>query len=92
MNEVYFPRTENTATGIGSCYYINHDGKTRFHETNNICLDSSNSGSLRSPFSKRDPEYHLLNGAMNFLYITGDSSHRFASIFTRIIAVTACII
>jgi hypothetical protein len=33
-------------------------------------------GSLRSPFSKRDPEINLLLGALNFLYITSDTSHR----------------
>jgi hypothetical protein len=32
MNEVYFPQTENVSLGLGSCYYINHNGKSRFHE------------------------------------------------------------
>jgi hypothetical protein len=42
MNEVYFPQTENETRGLGSCYYIQHNGKARFDEVNNICLDSSN--------------------------------------------------
>jgi hypothetical protein len=41
-----------------------------------ICLDSSNRGSLRSPFSQRDPEYNLLKGVLNFLYITTDTAKR----------------
>ena len=32
MNEVYFPQAENVSLGLGSCYYINHNGKSRYHE------------------------------------------------------------
>ena len=42
-----------------------------------ICYLFFPRGSLRSPFSKRDPEYNLLYGALNFLYITDDAYHRF---------------
>ena len=42
MNEVYFPPAENVTHGLGSCYYINHGGKVRFHEINQVCLDSTN--------------------------------------------------
>ena len=77
MNEVFFPQKENSSNGIGSCYYINHNGQTRFHETNQVCLDSTSRGSVRSSFSRRDPEYNLLRGALNFLYITDDTNKRF---------------
>ena len=74
MNEVFFPQTENSATGIGSCYYINPDGQTRYHEANQVCLDSTSRGSIRSSFSRRDPEINLLLGALNFLYVNADST------------------
>jgi hypothetical protein len=77
MNEVFFPQGENLTSGIGSCYYINHAGQTRFHETSSVCLDSSSRGSLQSSFSQRDPEYNLLKGALNFLYLTDDPTKRF---------------
>ena len=76
MNEVFFPQGENSTPGIGSCYYINPDGQTRFHETSQVCLDSSSRGSIRTPFSSRDTEFQLLKGAINFLYITSDGSKR----------------
>jgi hypothetical protein len=76
MNEVFFPQGENLTSGIGSCYYINHAGQTRFHETSSVCLDSSSRGSLQSSFSQRDPEYNLLKGALNFLYLTDDPTKR----------------
>jgi hypothetical protein len=55
----------------------------RFHETNQVCLDSSSRGSLRSPFSRRDPEINLLIGALNFLYLTTDSSLKWALYWVR---------
>jgi hypothetical protein len=39
-------------------------------------LDSTSRGSVRSSFSRRDPEYNLLRGALNFLYITDDTNKR----------------
>ncbi len=69
--EVFFPQGENLASGIGSCYLINHNGNVRFHEANSVCLDSTNRGSLKSPFSQSDPEYNLLMGAINFLKVFG---------------------
>jgi hypothetical protein len=42
MNEVFFPAEENVTSGLGSCYYINHGGKARYHETNDICLGYTN--------------------------------------------------
>ena len=54
MDEIFFPRSENSNQGIGSCYRIKPNGKTRFDEVNDVCLDSSGKGSLKSPFSRRD--------------------------------------
>ena len=54
MDEIFFPRSENSNQGIGSCYRIKPNGKTRFDEVSDVCLDSSGKGSLKSPFSRRD--------------------------------------
>ena len=67
MDEVFFPYTSNSAAGIGSCFAINKDAKVTFNEVDDVCLSSYGKGSKRSPFSKRDPEYGLLEGALNFL-------------------------
>ena len=83
LNEVFFPQSENSSFGIGSCYYINHNGKVRFHEANSVCLDSSSRGSLRSPFNKRDPDYDLVLGVLNFLYLTSSTTLRLGVIKFR---------
>ena len=75
MDEVFFPRSENSNNGIGSCYKIKPNGKVRFEEANDICLDSSGKGSLRSPFSRRDSEYELLLGALDFLHETNSDNY-----------------
>ena len=75
MDEVYFPAREGTGEQIGSCYKINADGKARFHDVNDICLDSSSEGSTRYSFSRRDPEYYLLHGALDFLHETNPDNY-----------------
>ena len=75
LDEVFFPRAENSNNGIGSCYKIKPQGNVRFEEANDICLDSSNIGSLRSPFSRRDPEFSLLLGALDFLHSTQSDNY-----------------
>ena len=75
MDEVFFPRSENSNHGIGSCYKIKADGKVRFEEANDVCLDSSGKGSLRSSFSRRDQEYDLLLGALDFLHETNADNY-----------------
>ena len=67
MDEIFFPYTSSSATGIGSCFAINYDAKATFNEVDDICMNAYGKGSRRSPFSKRDPEYGLLEGALNFL-------------------------
>ena len=75
MDEVFFPRAENSNNGIGSCYKIKPNGKVRFEDVNDICLDSSGKGSMRSPFSRRDEEFNLLLGALDFLHSTTSSNY-----------------
>ena len=75
MDEIFFPRSENSNHGIGSCFKIKADGKVRFEEANDVCLDSSGKGSLRSSFSRRDPEYDLLLGALDFLHETNADNY-----------------
>ena len=70
FDEVFFPlRSSSTAEAIGSCFKISFGGQTRFDEVNDICLDSYSTGSSRSTFSKRDSEYGLLMGSLDFLNI-----------------------
>ena len=69
-DEVFFPRAEHSTQGIGSCFKIKPEGKVQFKDVNDVCLDSSGKGSLRSSFSKRDPETKLLLGALDFLHNT----------------------
>lgn len=67
MDEIFFPYKSDSAKGIGSCYKVNTGAKATYNEVDDICLASYGKGSKRSPFSKRDPEYGLLEGALNFL-------------------------
>ena len=67
MDEIFFPHTSTSAKGIGSCFAVNADAKVTYNEVDDVCLSAYGRGSKRSPFSKRDPEYGLLEGALNFL-------------------------
>ena len=67
MDEIFFPYKSNSPRGIGSCFAMNADAKVAFNEVDDVCLDLYGKGSMRSPFSQRDPEYGLLMGALNFL-------------------------
>jgi len=42
------------------------NGAARYYDVDDICLSSSSRGSMRSPFSRRDPEYHLFDAALDF--------------------------
>ena len=75
MDEVFFPSGENSNRRIGSCYRIKPNAKVRFEDANDVCLDSSGKGSLRSPFSRRDPEFDLLLGALDFLHETTEANY-----------------
>jgi len=76
MNEVFFPQGENISRGMGSCYYINHNGAAKYHEVSDICLGSTSSGSLRGPLSLHDPESTFLKAAIDYLYVTNDTKQR----------------
>ena len=67
MDEIFFPYESGSAKGIGSCFKVNAPAKATYNEVDDICLASYGKGSKRSPFSKRDPEYGLLEGSLNFL-------------------------
>ena len=73
LDEVFFPSPidDKPRTGslrvMGSCFKINLDGKARFEDVNDVCQDSYTTGSQRSSFSQRDPEYGLLMGSLDFL-------------------------
>ena len=68
LDEIFFP-ISSESPGVGSCFNIKFNGQSRFEEVNDICLDSYSKGSQRSSFSKRDLEYGLLMGTLDFLNI-----------------------
>jgi hypothetical protein len=80
-DEVYFTRGPKLSSGIGSCYRVKFNGKSRFEELNSVCADSSNRGSFKSPMSRRDPEINLLLGALHFLHITNTSDDKYKDSF-----------
>ena len=47
------------------------NGAVRYSDVDNICLASSSRGSVKSALNRRDPEYHLLDGFLNF-YVEED--------------------
>ena len=73
MDEVFFPYTSDSPIGIGSCFAVNTNAKATFDEVEDICLSSYGKGSKRSPFSKRDPEYGLVEAALDFLETRSES-------------------
>ena len=55
------------------CYRIEHKGKARFHDVDDLCLSSSARGSIRASFSRRDPEFELLKSYLEYYNQNGDS-------------------
>ena len=47
------------------------NGAVRYSDVDNVCLASSSRGSVKSALNRRDPEYHLLDGFLNF-YVEED--------------------
>ena len=47
------------------------NGAVRYPDVDNICLASSSRGSVKSALNRRDPEYHMLEGFLNF-YVEED--------------------
>ena len=71
LEEVVFP--SKSAKMIGSCYRIEHKGKARFHDVDDLCLSSSARGSIRASVSRRDPEFELLKSYLEYYNQNGDS-------------------
>ena len=66
LDEIFFPYSSNSEKAIGSCFNIKSKGKVTYNEVDDVCLAEYGKGSKRSPFSKRDQEYRLLEGMISF--------------------------
>ena len=66
LDEIFFPYSSNSEKAIGSCFNIKSNGKVSYNEVDDVCLAEYGKGSERSPFSKRDQEYRLLEGMISF--------------------------
>ena len=66
LDEIFFPYSSNSEKAIGSCFNIKSNGKVSYNEVDDVCLAEYGKGSKRSPFSKRDQEYRLLEGMISF--------------------------
>ena len=51
--------------------YFQISGAVRYSDVDKVCLGSSSRGSVRSALNRRDPEYHLVDGFLNF-YVNED--------------------
>ena len=51
--------------------YFQISGAVRYSDVDKVCLGSSSRGSVRSALNRRDPEYHLVDGFLNF-YVDED--------------------
>ena len=54
-----------------NCKILQLNGAVRYSDVDNVCLASSSRGSVKSALNRRDPEYHLLDGFLNF-YVEED--------------------
>ena len=66
LDEIFFPYSSNSEKAIGSCFNIKSKGKVTYNEVDDVCLAEYGKGGKRSPFSKRDQEYRLLEGMISF--------------------------
>ena len=66
LDEIFFPFSSSSEKAIGSCFNIKSKGKVTYNEVEDLCLAEYGKGSKRSPFSKRDQEYRLLEGMLSF--------------------------
>ena len=66
LEEVYFPEDDSSGKMIGSCFRVQSQGNARYFDLDDICLASSSQGSVRASFSRRDPEFHLLEAYIDF--------------------------
>ena len=73
LEEVYFPEDASSGKMIGSCYRVQSQGNARYFDIDDICLGSSSQGSVRASFSRRDPEFHLLEAYIDYYIHTTDT-------------------
>ena len=63
---MFFPYASDSAKVFGACHAIKFNGKSRYLETDNICLDTFGKGSKRASGSQRGKDYGLFMGALDF--------------------------
>ena len=74
FDELFFPYASNSPTAFGTCHAIKFNGKSRYAETDNTCLNNYGKGSKRSSSSQRNVDYGLFMGALDFLHDRAESS------------------
>ena len=82
LEEVYFPEDDSSGKMIGSCFRVQSQGNARYFDLDDICLASSSQGSVRASFSRRDPEFHLLEAYIDFYFTLECMFHRHRHICT----------
>ena len=63
---MFFPYASDSAKVFGACHAIKFNGKSRYLETDNVCLDTFGKGSKRASGSQRGKDYGLFMGALDF--------------------------
>ena len=66
FDELFFPYSSDSPTVFGSCHLIKFDGKSRYLETDTVCLNNYGSGSKRSTSSQRGADFGLFMGVLDF--------------------------
>ena len=66
FDELFFPYSSDSPTVFGSCHLIKFDGKSRYLETDTVCLNNYGSGSKRSTSSPRGADFGLFMGVLDF--------------------------
>ena len=66
FDEVFFPYASDSAKVFGACHAIKFNGKSKYIETDTICLNNYGKGSKRSTSSKRGSDYGLFMGVLDF--------------------------
>ena len=66
FDELFFPYSSNSPTVFGSCHLIKFNGKSRYLETDTVCLNNYGSGSKRSTSSQRGADFGLFMGVLDF--------------------------
>ena len=67
LDEAHIPGASGTPNRVGSCFYIRHKASLPFNEVQEHCADFSSQGSIMMSDSRRDQEYFLKRGMINFM-------------------------